>query len=239
MPVSSSSSSTVAGADGLEPGGDVAAATAGQHDEVAVDGAAVGQVHAGDAAKPGRVVGGGEAVDHDAVEQRDAGRRRATALRSTHSKVVRRQARATRSSSPGRGLRSSIVSGMPSANRSSVAPASSSAASTSGWRSRSRLRSRARKAWLWRTCGAPRRSHQNAASGSAGRGVASRSSTVTSWPARPRASAAPSPATPAPTTTIRAIGPSHSFLDRPVKFAGERRPAELSTRRLRVLIEGA
>ena len=49
-----------------------------------------------------------------------------TARRSTHSNVVRRQARATRSSSPGRGSRSVISTGRLSAKRISVAPAASS-----------------------------------------------------------------------------------------------------------------
>ena len=50
-----------------------------------------------------------------------------TIRRSTHSKVVRRQARATRSSSPGRGSRSAMSTGRLSAKRISVAPASSRA----------------------------------------------------------------------------------------------------------------
>ena len=64
-----------------------------------------------------------------------------TSRRNTHSKVVRRHAIATRSSSPGRGDRSVSVSGNFSVKRSSAAPASSNASSTSGARSRNVLRS--------------------------------------------------------------------------------------------------
>ena len=100
------------------------------------------------------------------------------ARRRTHSKVVRRQAIITRSSSPGSGS-NSISGGTPSPNRISVAPSASNASRMSGWWSRSRFRNRARKAWLWRTCGAPRRFHSNASSAVSGIGVSSRSITVT------------------------------------------------------------
>ena len=129
--------------------------------------------------------------------------------RSTHSKVVRRQARAARSSSPGSGS-NSIPSGAISRKRNSVAPASSSAAMTSGWRSHSRLRSRARNAWEWRTWGAPCRSHSKAPCGSVGRGVSSRSTIVTRCPDRAVHNAVPRPPTPAPMITIRATSSSLS-----------------------------
>ena len=57
-----------------------------------------------------------EAVDHHAVEQRDPVAAR-TVRRSTHSKVVRRQASTTRSSSPGSGIASVISSGRSSVKR--------------------------------------------------------------------------------------------------------------------------
>ena len=129
--------------------------------------------------------------------------------RSTHSNVVRRTARPTRSSSPSSGSMTMPSGGM-SRNRISVAPASISWASTSGCRSRSRFRRRARKAWECRTCGAPWRSQSKAPCGSAGSGVSSRSTMVTWWPARAAQRAVPSPPTPAPMTTIRATCPSCS-----------------------------
>ena len=66
--------------------------------------------------------------------------------------------------------------------------------------------------WVWRTCGAPRRSHSNAPSTSAGIGVSSRSTTVTSHPARDSAIAAASPPMPAPTTTALVRSPTAAIL---------------------------
>lgn len=148
-----------------------------------------------------------------------------TTLRRTHSKVVLRQASATRSSSPGSGERS-MPSGSIEMKSMGVAPAANSCSSTSGCRSRSRLRSLARKAWEWRTCGAPRRSQSNAPCGSAGSGVSSCSTSTTWWPARPADSATPSPPIPAPITAIRATCPvplsSRCAVDRRRPAAGPR-----------------
>ena len=105
-----------------------------------------------------------------------------------------------RSSSPGCGSPRSAVIGMvrpPTASRSS---------STSGKCSRSSTKMRARKPWVWWTCGAPRRSAANASSASApGRAAGRARRSVTSWPARPRASASDSPPTPPPTITTRRL----------------------------------
>src|SRR4029450_7589543 len=74
-------------------------------------------------------------------------------------------------------------------------------------------RTGSRKAREGRTCGAPRRSQRSKTSSAvAGSGIASRSSTVTSWPSRARKSAAESPATLPPTTAIRTPAPRSPFL---------------------------
>ncbi len=122
--------------------------------------------------------------------------------RSTHSKVVRRQAIIVSSWSSSSRSNPVSVGGRSSPKRISVAPSASRSRRMSGYSAIRMLRSRARKAWLWRTWGAPRRSHSNAASALGGISVSSRSITVTSWPARAIASADPSPDTPPPTTTI-------------------------------------
>ena len=102
-----------------------------------------------------------------------------TTRRSTHSKVVRRHVSMLNSASSASGTKPTIVEGRSSPNLISVAPASNNFSRTSGSFCRSRETRRAKKAWLWRTCGAPRLSQSKASSAFSGIGVSSRSKTVT------------------------------------------------------------
>ncbi len=119
----------------------------------------------------------------------------ATAVRSAHSKVLRRANRTRRSASPSR------RSAKRSARSISTPPAATRVARTSGNRSRKVAVSRASRPWVCRTCGAPRRSTAKAVSGPSATVSSSRSSTMTRCPARPNPRATPRPATPPPTTT--------------------------------------
>ena len=125
-----------------------------------------------------------------------------TRRRNTHSNVVRRHAIATSSSSPGHCVWSVSVSGRFAVNGISVAPAASSASSTSGARSRKQVaqprEERVRVAHLRRAAPVPLE-----------RGVGRlRHRRVVALehrdpcPSRADASAVPSPAMPPPTTTM-------------------------------------
>src|SRR6266566_2703456 len=127
--------------------------------------------------------------------------RPATLARSAHSKVERRQARRTTSSSSARGG-SVTPGGVNSSRPNSRTPAARSRSSTSGRWARSTTRRRARKACEWRNCGAPRRSQAaNASSGEAVSGRRSRSRTTTRGKWRRSSRAAARPASPPPRTT--------------------------------------
>ena len=94
------------------------------------------------------------------------------------------------------------------------------------------------KPCVWRTCGAPRRSHSNAPSTSSGIGVSSRSTTTTSHPMRDSAIAAASPPMPGadhdrpsspapralPLDDARRLGP-----DQAVREHGLERPSSVQT----------
>src|SRR6266403_944818 len=127
--------------------------------------------------------------------------RPATLAHSAHSKVERRQARRTTSSSSARGA-SVTPGGDTSSMPNSRTPAARSRSSTSGRWARSTTRRRARKACEWRNCGTPRRSQAaNASSGSAVSGRRSRSRTTTRGKCRRSSRAAARPASPPPRTT--------------------------------------
>src|SRR5881398_2828514 len=127
--------------------------------------------------------------------------RPATLARSAHSKVERRQARRTTSSSSARGA-SATPGGVTSSMPNSRTPAARSRSSTSGRWARSTTRRRARKACEWRNCGTPRRSQAaNASSGEAVSGRRSRSRTTTRGKWRRSSRAAARPASPPPRTT--------------------------------------
>src|SRR5947207_13222996 len=124
-----------------------------------------------------------------------------TLARSAHSKVERRQARRTTSSSSARGA-SVTPGGVTSSRPNSRTPAARSRSSTSGRWARSTTRRRARKACEWRNCGPPRRPQApNASSGEAVSGRRSRSRTTTRGKWRRRSRAAARPASPPPRTT--------------------------------------
>ena len=131
-----------------------------------------------------------------------------TLSRSAHSKVARRQARRTTSSSSGRGS-NAISGGAIAARPISRTPPARSRSRTSGmWASRI-IRTRARNACEWRNCATPLRSQPwNASPGLSTSRRSSRSRTTTrrKWRARRRAAA--SPATPPPSTIADSLSQS-------------------------------
>src|SRR5881296_1564376 len=163
--------------------------------------------------------------------------RPATLARSAHSKVERRQARSTTSSSSPRGA-SATPGGVTSSMPSSRTPAARSRSSTSGRWARSTTRSRARKACEWRNCGTPGRSQSaNASSGSAVSARRSRSRTTTRGKCRARSRAAPRPASPPPRTTAGSGALAHGVDIHPRRYA-IRSPVSPAQRRYLLLEQG-
>src|SRR5881296_2180494 len=163
--------------------------------------------------------------------------RPATLARSAHSKVERRQARRTTSSSSARGV-SVTPGGVTSSRPNSRTPAARSRSSTSGRWASSTTRRRARKACEWRNCGTPRRSQAaNACSGAAVSGRRSRSRTTTRGKWRRRSRAAARPASPPPRTTAGS-GLSGDVVDIHPRRYAIRSPVSQAQRRYLLLEQG-